>query len=527
MTAPNYSTNLTTLADFETSKTISTEFTGYTATAKGDNQDSDFPIQGSNHASAEQRNASTGSLAVDNGSNITWTSGWGFFLWGVFLAPAAVNSDANAGIEMAIGSAITAFHRWTVGGNDFGRYPYGGWQNFVVNPEVSTGRTTTGAPGTNYRWVGMLCDVISAISKGSPYGIDVVRYGRGDIEIIYGETSDYGTFVGMASANDASTAKWGLFQEADGSYLWKGLLSFGITATAVDFRDSNRNIVIDNTRRVLSSFNRIEINHASSNIEWTNINITALGTVSKGEFEMIANASLDFDTCVFTDMSTFVFLSNATVLDTTFRRCGLITQGGATLTSCLFDESTATKALTVDDASSISYCEFLSDGTGYAMEGFSSAGDYTLSGCLFSGYASSDGTTGNECIHVLASSDTVNINITNGGDTPTIHTAGATVNVINAVTISIYIKDAANTAVEGASVAVYKSSDDTQLMNELSAAGTGLATESFNYTGSTDVYIRVRKSSTGTRYIPVLTTGTIGSSGLTLTVVLNEDGIAL
>jgi len=529
MTVAGYTTDLQTLDDFEGATTDS-EFTGYTATSKPDDSDTDFPIQGNAHISSEQRTSALGSIAIDNGSNITWTTGWSFFLWGIFLAPAAVNTDANGGIVMMVGSATSAYYKWTVGGSDFGRYPYGGWQNFVCDPEVTNGRTTTGSPGTNYRWCGMGCDVVSAIAKGSPYGVDAIRYGRGELKIINGESGAYGTFEGMSNTNDNNSNMWGLFQENSGSYLWKGLISLG-TATAVDFRDSNRAIFIDNTRRVASGFNRIEINHSSSNVEWTNINITALGTQSKGEFEMIDDAVVKMDTCVFTDMSTFIFLSNVTLTGTTFRRCGQVTQGGGTFTDCIFDNSVPSVSILVDDLSLITGSTFKSDGSNHAVNlgTIGATGSVTWANYLedYETYASGGTSTGNEAILVSVSSGfTLTVNVSSGYDTPSFYNTGlGTVLVVNSVTVSVYVKDKDNAAVEGASVAVYKSSDDAEIMNELSATTTGLATESFAYATDTNVYIRVRKSSTGTRYIPVLTTGTITSTGLTLTIVLNEDGI--
>lgn len=478
MTAPDYNTDLTDFEDFEAANTISTELVGYTATAKGDDEDADFPIQGTQHASAEQRTAATGSLASDYGSNITWTSGWNFFLWGIFLAPAAVNSDANGGIEMAVGNSISAYWRWTVGGNDFGRYPYGGWQNFVVDPEISTGRTTVGTPTTgNYRWVGMLCDVISAIAKGSPYGIDVIRYGRGEIEATYGEAADYATFDGMATENDSVNNKWGLFSLQAGSYLWKGLMSLGNSTTIVDFRDENRNIIVDNSRNVLSTFNLIEINNASSNVEWTNINIVSLCTVSPGQLEVINDADFSVDRCQFTDMDSFIFDSN-TILDTTvFRRCGLVTQGEADIDDCTFEEASGAVALLCDDLDNIDNCIFISDGTGHAIELTSAhAGStFTLTGTTFSGYASTDGSTGNESIY-NNSGGAVTINVV-GGTLPTIRngTSATTTLIIDPVTTTITVLDIADyAAIDGVRV----------LLEAADATGDMLYQESVTLTAS-------------------------------------------
>ena len=217
MTIASYATDLTDLIDFETAATLNTEVTGYTATAKPTTS-SDFPSQGTGHADAEQRATGNGSLVADYGAGVTWTSGDYVFAWGVFLAAGAVNTFANAGIALYIGADISNGYKWTVGGNDFGRYPYGGWQNFVTDPELTTGRTNVGGgAGTTYRWFGILCNVINAISKGSPYGLDVVRYGRGEIAVINGDATAYGTFDAMATTNDSSTNRWGLFTYQGGS----------------------------------------------------------------------------------------------------------------------------------------------------------------------------------------------------------------------------------------------------------------------------------------------------------------------
>ena len=440
MATPSYTTDLTDFEDFETANTISTEFVGYTDTSKGSSQDGDFPIQGSQHASAEQRTAATGSLGSDYGSNITWTSGDYFFMWGIFLAPNAVNTYAGAGIEMAVGASISDFYRWTVGGRDFGRYPYGGWQNFVVNPEITTGRTQTGSPATNYRWVGMLCDVTSAIAKGSPYGIDVIRWGRGELIVTGGEAGDYATFLGMATANDAATAKWGLFQDVSGSYLWKGLMTLGNAASAVTFADANRAIVIDNTRVVLSDFNRIEINNISSSVEWTNISFNALGTVAPGEFEVIDDATVAIDGCSFQNMGTFIFDSNCSVTNTTFNNCDIITanEGTFTGTKVLEANVAADTAGFVWD-STLNPETYLADmsfamgvNNSHAIDfGTNVASNITLDGIEFTDYNQIEDDDG-AALRFLATTGSINCNI-----------QGCTVNGATATSSNLFKDDAA------------------------------------------------------------------------------------
>lgn len=362
MAAATYNTDLADFETFEVGASTVTEVTGYTATSKFEDQDGDNPIQGTLHASAEQRQANTGSIVV-NGTGTTLAAGEAFFIWQNFLQAGAVNTFANAGIIGIVGTGTGDYYRWTVGGSDFGRNPYGGWANLVCDPTIATGRTPVGSPGTSYSIVGYGCDVITAITKGSPYNLDAIRSGRGEVLVTDGDLANgYATFEGIATENDLLDNRWGLFQDQFGTYLWKGLLSLG-TTTSVDFRDANRVIVIDNTIVVGSSFNRIEVNNAVSNIDWDAINISALGTVSRGQFEMIDGATLDFNTCVFTDMDTFIFnkgTGKCDLINSTWRRCRAVTQAGATFTNCTFDEtdSGATESLIANNLSLVTDCTF-------------------------------------------------------------------------------------------------------------------------------------------------------------------------
>lgn len=120
----------------------------------------------------------------------------------------------------------------------------------------------------------------------------------------------------------------------------------------------------------------------------------------------------------------------------------------------------------------------------------------------------------------------VTINVTDGS-TPSIRNGSLSTTVVqNTVTLSVTVLDTASDPINLAQVAIYRSSDDAELMNEDTNVS-GLATEPFAYLSDTDVYIRVRKSSTGsTRYYPGSTVGTVTASGLTVTVTLQVDTIA-
>lgn len=112
------------------------------------------------------------------------------------------------------------------------------------------------------------------------------------------------------------------------------------------------------------------------------------------------------------------------------------------LNSCAIDSGTFIDSLVVADspadAADLTNCAFIKTaGTRHGIEIIGAAADFSLDGNTFTGFAGTDGSTGNEAIYVNIATGTVNISITGGGSTPSIRTAGATVNVINTVPVTL------------------------------------------------------------------------------------------
>jgi hypothetical protein len=170
--------------------------------------------------------------------------------------------------------------------------------------------------------------------------------------------------------------------------------------------------------------------------------------------------------------------------NTTYRHCNLVTQGTASFTKCTFDQTNdSTRALLANDPGKISQCTFISAGTKHAIE-LNTAGTFTFAGNQFIGYATSDGSTGNEAIY-NNSGGSVTLNITGGGGTPTVRNGtGASTTVNNATTYSL-------TGIQaGSEVTIVRSSDQTVLFHVESSAG-GTETYSYSYTSDTTIDVLV------------------------------------
>lgn len=165
------------------------------------------------------------------------------------------------------------------------------------------------------------------------------------------------------------------------------------------------------------------------------------------------NATLDFSgTSVVNGTVTLQNIGTA-FNNMTFISCPSFTKNASTISNSSF---TATKVTSSSPANTalISDCTFTSSGTGHAIEIGGTAANFSFDGNIFTGYASSDGSTGNEAIFVNIASGSMTITITGGGSIPSIKTAGVTVTVENPVSITVTVKDEQNNNIENARVSI-------------------------------------------------------------------------
>jgi len=454
--------------------------------------ESNFYIQGSDCISAQFTKTGVGTLLNDvnqfAGAFTVDTDG-AILIWAFWASPTSLTTYANGGIRTIVGNTTGDFYTFLASGSDFDPNPIGGWANYAIDPNTAISDATVGTPDNTWSIVGIAINA-TAQSRGNPFAVDVIRVGRCSLEVIDGQAGDYGTFTGMGTFDTSTDQRYALFQKIFGGYKWKGLMSLGITATAVDFRNSNANIFVDNTPQVSTNFNRIEINHVDSNVEWTSISISAqdgvenvvAATASRGNFEVVDNATVVFITCSFTDMGTFIFNDGTnpnTLTGTTFRRCDKITTGGATLSGCTIDDSVNAIAVTTSspaNAAKISDTQLISGGTGNGLEITGTAADITLSGDDFTGYSLT--VDADKAIFVNIATGSMTINISGGtGVTAASHvrTAGCVITVSADVTITF------NKLKENTEVRIFLAGTTTEIAGIEDATAGTLDNRSFSW----------------------------------------------
>lgn len=548
MAAPSYTEDMT---DFNLAESITgwdeLQAGGYDGQG-GDAVDADYPfIQGS-YANTQicTKDATNGSAAYDNGSG---TGGHGtdgaYLVWQTYTVNSNLGTYTNGGLGIAVGSDTSNFKVWKTGGIDKAPFPYGGWMCNAVNTTVSAD-TTVGSPTSTEQVIGSTCYVQTGSGKGYPHGCDAIRYGRCSSIFEYGDLSNgYCTIDGFATEdeyNDATNGyhRWGLIINVYGGYLWQGKMTLGTASNAVDFRDSNRIVLVKWSPKVTANFNTIEVNNASSRVDMTNFQFITLEpstNASVGRWVTNADADINLDNCSFQDMGKFTFDSNTVATDCTWTRCKQIDPGGGDLSFSSVLASAVTGggsagggALLWNDSSDPN--TYINDsiftkgaGSHHAIEfGTSAPTTINLTNMTVSGFSASNQQTTSALYFPDTGSD-VTWNVAHTGTTGTLSyykaRAGDTVNVTSSVSVTITVKDTSGNLLSNVQTAVYKLSDRTEIMNEDTVSG--VAQE--NYTGSTpvDVEVRCRKASGGTNYKNYSSNQQITSSGLTMTVTLQAD----
>lgn len=193
--------------------------------------------------------------------------------------------------------------------------------------------------------------------------------------------------------------------------------------------------------------------------------------------------------------------ANAPIVGATFSDCPTITQNSCQISSSTFLDSKIISG-GLADMDNISTSGFTSSGTGHAIEVGGAAADITLNGLSFTGYAATNGSTGNEAIYVNIATGVVNITIS-GGSTPSIRTAGATVNVIVGATVTF-------TGLPVGTDIVILTAGTSTILQQVDAHGS--TSYAWGYSGTPTVDVGFIKAGYIIQYIRGLALGTSNSS---------------
>lgn len=218
-----------------------------------------------------------------------------------------------------------------------------------------------------------------------------------------------------------------------------------------------------------------------------------------------ANTVTNLYGCSFSQMRPSSLNSSCAMQSCVISGSGEITSAGATINKCTFTNVqqqapvSGTYALifsATTDATAVTNCNFVNCNRAIKI---TTAGTYTFSNLQFSG---------NNYDIENSSSGAVTINATNGTNAATfINTSGGTTTINNAVTLTVTVQNSIGSLIQNARVAIYASNNivsGSELLSSLTNSS-GIATASYQYTGNTNIVVRIRAET------PFLSTPSISS----------------
>lgn len=360
--------------------------------------------------------------------------------------------------------------------------------------------------------------------------IDAMYYGVG--HTISGTTADDQAFKEAADVDELTANKYGVMWNYNDSVYCQGDLALSGTLTSkgesLTFIDNSNGydvynlditgtVDFENTSITAAGTARVNVDTSSAT------SFSMKGGTIKRHNTLVTAAGQTMDGIVFQDGLTSTI---ANTLDkATFNLCGKITISGAgKLTNSTINQSTDAIAMAATNLNDAEKCTFISDGTGHAFDlgsvAATTAMDWDNSD---SGYASSDGTTGNETILVnVASGQTLTINVSATATTPTIKNDGTgTVTVVAGQKSFAF---ALNPSITGYEWRIYTVTAAGSLAGAVEIAGEEVASadnQSYSYSYSVDTPIAVQIISGS--YQESTTFYTLENSDKSVTILLETE----
>lgn len=371
------------------------------------------------------------------------------FYWRQILTPGNMLAKASQGITLGLTNTSTTstsawsttnYKKWFMDGYD--TLPVSpGWVPYCLDPTQAADASAGTLTLSSVRNIGFLCRQNSGVTSTlSNHFYDGIRMGTG-ITLTASSGSDVATLDSLYNADTTITNRWGLMTKQAGIYYAAGKINIGGTgqSNACNLTDSNQ-VLIWRKNRVADSYQGFDLQGASG----YKTTVTFTGLVMRGEqaqkWNITCGANGDWKSynCAISDLNAATLSAGSVISGGSVSASGLITANGATISGVAFSGQTGTKQITTAPSgiATLQNNSFTSPGTGQAIEITGTAADCTLTGTTFTGYAASSGSSGNEAIFVNIASGAMTISIS-GGSTPSIRTAGCTVTVSSAVTVTL------------------------------------------------------------------------------------------
>jgi hypothetical protein len=508
-----------------------------------------------------------------NGAAVDY-SGANVWFCKVYVAD-AFDLNATFGVEVSIGSGNTSnYHQYNIAGTSsvlhassntgvskYGTYPsQGGYILMAIDPSAASWADAQNQSGTlntaSVVWYAVGAAFITGTAKAENVAMDAIDYGEGLLLVDGGGGDPDGEFNDFLEYDqNTKQNRYGVVYGSPGFINVNGKLKIGTAADPTVFTD--------NTSIVTFQHNAVDIdqqgvfpniNNASSVIE---IGCTLIGAGQRTFFSNGPDSRPSFNVSGTSgrltlsanlrafqkiDLTSAVDVINADIQTDVFGSSGCHVRNSILRYTGNFSTGTTAGLIQTNSPSdfgtSSGYHDIeiiRSNGGAYgnpatAPNGpaitINALGTYTFTNITFTNWGAD--TTNNAAIWTPLTTGTITINV-NGGSTPTVRTAGATVTVNNTKTVKVTVLDAITlNPIQGVRVLLEAGSGGplaagTDILSGLTDVNGVIEDNAFNYTADQPVTGKARKGTTSPLYQQGVITGTITTNGFDTTLLLISD----
>ena len=464
------------------------------------------------------------------------------FVW--TLANGIMDTYQNGGVTLVLGDGSNRIG-YHLAGSDVASFRYNegavSWQCLMVDTsklpttyytayagsEASLDLTAITQVGAGHK------TLAKALGGTENCFVDILRRGKDGLVITGGTTSDRGTFEEIYAYDylNSNQQAYGIIRElATGTYGIQSPLTFGTSGTGDSWFDDESVTLIFEDRFVGDDKYWIRVigNTAAgeeTHFLLTSCNIQSSGPPVKIDFSDDGIDELDIEGCLFSAIKNGIYMasdsdaSNHVFTNNTVTNSGTFHPGSVPIRNCTFSDVTTAASLSAalvwNDSIDIQDCSFINS---------SYTSPASAAGIVHTDSVSASVTydnlqfSGNDIDILWLGTGKLTVQSTNGAN-PTSYYApnGGTVSILNAITLTVHVVDTNGNDVRNATCYIEDSSKN-QLMNEFSDA-TGIASETYNYSGNENIVIKVRKYG----YKAYRSTGTILNQNLNVTATMITD----
>lgn len=502
---------------------------------------SDVLVREGTHSRAKGTNSTTqqtilyslpGNINLSGETLFNLSSHVGFWVW--VTNPQSLRSKDSAGFTTIIGNNVFSFDEHYVLGND--NYPKdGGWKKVWValgrTPDAVIGsgliKSTAKIFGARYNF----SEIIDSAQNVALDAIHFTRYASRTFLIAGGDSASPATFQDAIDIDDSGS--YGSIFNRGNSIILDRILQLGDSVNPIYFDDSDKTFLFGDQPFAEPPRLLLDATNVNTRININKVAFCSTGTVNSGNFSFTGDdGEINISDCSFKEVSqTFNSLA-ININNCSYNKSYIQFLNASALNNCTFSNyvgpvaaiSWGVTGLPVfpgDTSGKLDNANFISSGTGHAI--FLSQyvdSELTFNGHSYNGYATVDGSTGNEVLYNNSGKD-VTI-IVRGGDVPTVRNGtGSTTTIKDIVDIDITIRSAVTfELIEDARVLVTVDSGGPGVFEEpvsITSSGTTATINHANHGFTNDISILV-DGATEVAYNGVFSINVLNDSNYTYTL---------